>query len=162
NAPVGGPSACEPAQFAHGRACRDSIVAIALVTPAPIGIGIGHGCELGALPAVVTRSDGRRILGLNGRSAEDAYLEAIGHSRRGTAAPRPGAGSEDPECERLAARHPLAQPELNGRIRPRHVRGRSPGGGLLCATPIPENAAVAFGEQSPRGVLSSAVTAMQD
>jgi hypothetical protein len=140
-------------QFADGLACRDSVVAIALVTRAPIGIGIGHGCELAALPAIVTRSDGRRILGLNGRCAEEAYLEAIG---------RPAPGLSDPEFERLATLHPLAQLDLGGRVRPRHVRGRSPGGGLLCATAIPENAAVAFGEQTPEGILSSARSAMRD
>jgi hypothetical protein len=152
NAPVGTPGA-EPAQFAAGRACQDSVVAIALVTRAPVGIGIGHGCELGALPAIVTRSDGRRILGLNGRRAEEAYLEAIGRSRRGLT---------DDDFERVAVLHPLAQLDLGGRIRPRHVRGRSPAGGLLCATAIPENAAIAFGEQSPNGILSSAQTAMRD
>jgi hypothetical protein len=152
NAPVGIPGA-EPAQFAAGRACQDSVVAIALVTRAPVGIGIGHGCELGALPAIVTRSDGRRILGLNGRRAEDAYLEAIGRSRRGLT---------DDDFERVAVLHPLAQLELGGRIRPRHVRGRAPAGGLLCATAIPENAAIAFGEQSTNGILASAETAMRD
>jgi len=153
NAPVGGRPQTAAAQYAAGRAHRDAVVAVALVTRAPVGIGVGHGCELGALPAIVTRSDGRRILGLNGRRAEDAYLEAIGGSR---------GGMSDSEFERLAVLHPLAQLELGGRIRPRHVRGRSPAGGLLCATAIPENAAVAFGEQSPRGILTSADMAMRD
>jgi len=153
NGPLGPSLRSEPAQFACGRACRDSVVAVALVTQAPLAIGIGHGCELGALPAIVTRSDGRRILGLDGRPAEEAYLEAIGY---------PGRRLSDAEFERLAVLHPLAQLELGGRVRPRHVRGRSPGGGLLCATAIPENAAVAFGEQSPLGVRSSALAALQD
>ena len=117
NAPVGADSRTEPAQFASGRACRDSVVAVALMTRAPVAIGIGHGCELGALPAIVTRSDGRRILGLDGRPAEEVYLEAIGHPRRGLS---------DSEFARLAVQHPVAQLELRGRVRPRHVRGRSP------------------------------------
>jgi hypothetical protein len=153
NAPVGLRPRIEPAQYAAGRAYNDAIIAVALVTRAPLGIGIGTGCRLGALPAIVTRSDGRRILGLNGRRAEDAYLEAIG---------RPQRELSDADFERLAVLHPLAQLELGGRIRPRHVRGRAPAGGLLCAAAIPENAAVAFGEQSPDGVLASAETAMRD
>jgi hypothetical protein len=153
NAPVGAASRTEPVQFAFGRACRDSVVAVALVPRAPVAIGIGHGCEVGALPAIVTRSDGRRILGLDGRRAEDVYLEEIGHS---------GAQLSDREFERLAVLHPLAQLELGGRVRPRHVLGRSPGGGLRCASAIPENAAVAFGEQSPQGVRSSALAAVRD
>jgi len=143
----------EPAQFAFGRACHDSVVAVALVTRAPVAIGIGHGCELVALPAIVTRSEGRRILGLDGRPAEEAYLEAIGH---------PHAELSDAEFEELAVLHPLAQLELGGRVRPRHVRGRAPGGGLLCATAIPQNAAVAFAEQSPDGVRASALAALRD
>jgi hypothetical protein len=153
NAPVGAASRPEAAQFACGRACRESVVAVALVPRAPVAIGIGHGCEVGALPAIVTRSDGRRILGLDGRRAEDVYLEAIGH---------PGRRLSDREFERLAVLHPLAQLELGGRVRPRHVLGRSPGGGLRCASVIPENAAVAFGEQSPHGILASAVAASRD
>jgi hypothetical protein len=153
SAPVGAAPGNEPAQFAFGRASYDSVVAVALVTRAPVAIGIGHGCELGALPAIVTRSDGRRILGLDGRPAEEAYLEAIGH---------PGGELSDAEFEQLAVLHPLVQLELGGRVRPRHVRGRSPGGGLICASAIPENAAVAFGEQSPHGVRSSALAALRD
>jgi hypothetical protein len=153
NAPVGARPRIAPAQYAAGGAHHDAVVAVALVTRAPLGIGVGTGCELGALPAIVTRSDGRRILGLNGRRAEDEYLEAIGRGRRELS---------DADFERLAVLHPLAQLELGGRIRPRHVRGRAPAGGLLCAAAIPENAAVAFGEQSPKGILASAETAMRD
>jgi hypothetical protein len=153
NAPVDTASLNEPVQFASGRSHRDSVVAVALVTRAPVAIGFGHGCEVGALPAIVTRSEGRRILGLDGRPAEEVYLEAIGHAH---------VRLSDSEFERLAVLHPLVQLELSGRVRPRHVRGRSPGGGLLCAGAIPEDAAVAFGEQSPRGVRSSALAALQD
>jgi hypothetical protein len=153
NAPVGARPRIAPQQYAAGGAHRDAVVAVGLVTRAAIGIGVGTGCELETLPAIVTRSDGRRILGLNGRSAEDEYLDAIGSGRRELS---------DADFERLAVLHPLAQLELGGRIRPRHVRGRAPAGGLLCAAAIPENAAVAFGEQSPRGIVASARTAMRD
>lgn len=153
NAPVGRVPPIAPLQYAEGGGHRDAVLAVALVTRAPIGIGVGTGCELGALPAIVTRSDGRRILGLNGRPAEVEYLEAISPGRRDLS---------DSDFERLAVLHPLAQLELGGRIRPRHVRGRAPAGGLLCAATIPENAAVAFGEQSPRGILDSAETAMRE
>lgn len=152
NAPVGAVSAPGPAQFAAGRAYHDSVVAVVLVAPSPIAIGIGHGCELAGLPAIVTRSEGRRIMGLNGRPAEETYLDAIGVGHRQL---------DDRAFERLAAVHPLAQLELGGRVRPRHVRGRAPGGGLRCATSIPENAAVAFSAQSPDGIRTSARGAMR-
>src|SRR6266545_2671035 len=105
NAPLGADAGVRPVQFADGRTCRDSVVAVALVAPSPVGVGIGDGCELAGLPAIVTRSQGRRIVGLNGRPAEDAYLEAIGYA---------GRDLSDDEFERLAVLHPLAQLELSG------------------------------------------------
>jgi hypothetical protein len=98
------------------------------------------------VPAIVTRSSGRTITALNGRPAEHVYLDAIGHA---------GERLTHAEFERLAVVHPLVQLELRG-LRPRHVLGRAPEGGLLCAVHIPENAAVGFSEQTPGSVLISA------
>ena len=111
----------------RARPIRDSVVAVALVSPAPIGIGTGHGCVPTGIPAVVTGSSGRTVHAINGRAAEDVYLEEIGHGREDLT---------DEEFERLAVVHPLVQLGLRA-VRPRHVRGRAPGGGLLCAAQRP-------------------------
>jgi hypothetical protein len=139
------------AQFAEGAAHGDSVVAVALVSPAPIGIGTGHGCVNTGIPAVVTGSSGRIVHAINGRAAEDVYLEEIGHGREDLT---------DEEFERLAVVHPLVQLGLRA-VRPRHVRGRAPGGGLLCAAHVPENAAVGFSEQTPGSILVSAEEAVE-
>jgi hypothetical protein len=58
--------------------------------------------------------------------------------------------------------HPLAQPELRGELRLRHVHGRAPGGGLACATRLPPNAAVWFCEQSAGSIVDSGRAAARD
>ena len=63
------------------------------------------------------RSTGRLLYELDGRPAAEVYLE-----RHGLA----GADLGREEFEALAVTHPLAQPELNGSSRLRHVLGWEP------------------------------------
>jgi hypothetical protein len=139
------------AQFADGEALSESVVAVALVSKAPVGIGIAHGCVPLGAPSIVTRSRGRILLRLDGRPAEAVYLEKVGSN---------GAPVSDAEFEAIAMAHPLAEPELRGNARPRYVRGRAPGGGLLCATSIEANGAVDVCEHKPEAIVSSAVAAV--
>src|SRR5262249_11087351 len=64
------------------------------------------------------------------------------------------------EFEAIAMSHPLAQPELRGDIRPRYVRGRAPGGGLICATSIEANAPIDVCEQKPEATVRSAIASV--
>jgi hypothetical protein len=139
--------------FADGRACADAVVAVAIASPEPIGIGVAHGCRPLLAPAIATRTDGRALLELDGRPAEDVYLEGLGLT---------GRPLDDDGFEALAVLHPLAQAELHGGIRLRHVRGRAGEGGLACATPIPPNAAVWFTEQSRQSIVESAADAARE
>jgi hypothetical protein len=139
------------AQFADGEALSGSVVAVALVSSTPVGIGIAHGCERLGTPSIVTRSRGRVVLQLDGRPAEAVYLEKLGMS---------DAVMSDADFEAIAMSHPLAQPELRGTSRPRYVRGRAPGGGLVCATSIEANAPVDVCEHQPEAMVSSAVAAV--
>lgn len=148
----GGANGPAPTLFADGRACGDSVVAIAIVSPEPIALGLSHGCEARPVPAIVTRTEGRAILELDGRPAEEVYLEGLG---------RAGAELSDDEFERLAVLHPLAQPELRGELRLRHILRRAPAGGLACATPVPMNAAIWFCEQTEQSVIGSAGEAVR-
>jgi hypothetical protein len=66
----------------------------------------------------------------------------------------------DADFEAIAMAHPLAQPDLRGDVRPRYVRGRVPGGGLICATTIEANAAVDVCEQKPEATVRSAFAAV--
>lgn len=141
------------AQFADGEALSGGVVAVALVSRTPIGVGIAHGCVPRGAPSIVTRSRGEIVLQLDGRPAEAVYLERLGV--------RNDALSDD-DFEAIAMAHPLAQPELRGDLRPRYVRGRAPAGGLVCATSIETNAAVSVCEHKPEAIVRSAASAVEE
>ncbi|MGI8512362.1 MAG: FIST signal transduction protein [Solirubrobacteraceae bacterium] len=142
----GGAPVRHGAQFGPDGAGSDRVVAVLLRWPGPVGVGMAHSCHTRRAPAIVTRADGRTVAELDGRPAADVYLEALGVT---------GARLSDTEFEELAVLHPLGQPELRGDVRLRHVLGRTAEGGLACATTIPANAAVVFGEQTPTGIVAS-------
>ena len=149
---AGGAAAGDPpSQIALGRAYERTVVAVAIGSPEPIGVGMGHGCRPCAVPSIVTRARGSVVLELDGRPAAEVYLEKLG-----MAAARLSPG----EFADVAAGHPLAQPELSGDVRLRHVLGREAGGGLRCATSIPENAAVHFTSQAPEAIVASTADAV--
>jgi hypothetical protein len=102
-------------------------------------------------PSIVTRSRGRVVLQLDGRPAETVYLEKLGMG---------DVPLSDADFEAIAMAHPLAQPDLRGDVRPRYVRGRAPGGGLVCATSIEANAPVDVCEHKPEAIVRGAVTAV--
>lgn len=142
----GGAGGREPAQFAGGRELRDSVVAVALGSERPIGVGMADGCSPVGVPSIVTRAEGRALLELDGRPAELVYREKLAAF---------GSPASSREFERFAVLHPLAQPELSGARRLRHVLGHGPEGGLYCATEVPANAAVEFTRQDPEHVVRS-------
>jgi hypothetical protein len=143
----------ERARFANGRALSSGVVAVAIGSRAPIGVGVAHGCVARGAPSIVTRSQGSNVVQLDGRPAEAVYLEKLGVD---------GVELDDREFETLAMVHPLAEPELSGALRPRYVRGRSADGTLVCATSIERNAAVAVCDQAPRAIIRSARAAVED
>ena len=147
----GAAGGADRAQFGDGKALPDSVVAVAIVAGAPVGVGIAHDCVPRGTPSIVTRSNRRTILQLDGRAAETVYLEKLGLD---------GVELSDAEFDAIAMVHPLAEPELNGDVRPRYVRMRTPGGGLLCASRIDPNAVVDVCDQAPEAVLTSAPNAV--
>ena len=149
----GGANGRRPAVIADGQASGDAVVAVALCSPEPVAVGVSHGCEPTSEPAIATRTEGRVLLELNGRPAEEVYLEGLGCE---------GATLDDAAFEAFAVLHPLGQPELRGQMRLRHVHGRAPEGGLACATSIPPNAAVWFTEQTTETIVGSAQRAVDE
>jgi hypothetical protein len=141
------------AQFAGGKALTDSVVAVAIVASAPIGVGIGHGCVPRGEPSIVTRSNGRTVFQLDGRPAERVYLEKLGLE---------DVELSEADFEAVAMVHPLAEPELSGEVRPRSVRTRASGGGLVCATSIESNAAVDVCDHVPEAIVTSARASVEE
>ena len=140
------------AWFADGRALSNGVVAVAIGSSTPIGVGIAHGCIPRAAPSIVTRSDGPKVIQLDGRRALDVYLEKLGVDGE----------LGDGEFEALAMVHPLAEPQLSGDVRPRYVRARTPDGALVCATGIERNAAVEICDQTPETIVQSARAVVED
>ena len=136
--------------FAGGEALTDAVVAVVLDSPAPIGVGVSHGCTPRGVPAIVTEAAGRTVIALDGRSAVDVYLERL------AAPPR----MDDAAFSDFAAVHPLAQVELSGDARLRHVHAREPNGALRCATSIPVDAAVHFTRQEPSAMIACTADAV--
>jgi hypothetical protein len=141
------------ARFADGRALSHGVVAVAMGSSTPIGVGVAHGCVQRGAPSIVTRSDGPTVVQLDGRPAQDVYFEKLGVD---------GVDLDDEEFEVLAMVHPLGEPELSGAVRPRYVRARAPGGALVCATDIERNAAVVICDQTPDTIVESACAAVED
>jgi hypothetical protein len=141
------------ARFAEGRALSDGVVAVAIGSTTPIGVGIAHGCVPRGAPSIVTRSDGPKVIQLDGRPAQDVYFERLGVD---------GADLGESEFNALSMVHPLAEPELSGAVRPRYVRARTADGGLVCATTIERNAAVEICDQTPATIVRSAGAAVED
>jgi hypothetical protein len=78
-----------------------------------------------------------RVEEIDGRPAETVYLEQLGFA---------GVVLTDDEFDALAITHPLAQPELHGNVRLRHVNGRTGDGAIVVGTHIPPSAAIEFTE----------------
>ena len=144
----GGANGPEPRVLCPQGVQADAVVAVVLSSPQPVSLAVADGCHPRGIPAIATRTAGRALLELDGRPAEQVYLEGLGAD----GAPPLG----DEAFERLAVLHPLGQPELRGTLRLRHVIGRADGGGLACATTIPANAAVWVTEQSQDSIVDSA------
>ncbi len=142
----------DPMQLAGTHALDRAVVAVALASRNPIGVGQAHGCRPIGAPAIVTRSHERMIVELDGRPATDVYLKETGFE---------GLDLDDAQFEALAVTHPLAQPELNGSERIRHILGRD-GSALICATRVPENAAVLFTRETPADVVATAGQAVSE
>ena len=139
----GGP---HPVQFAQGEALRDAIVAVAVRSDRRIGVGNAHSCSIVGEPAVVTRSNENVIEEIGGRPAAEVYVERVGGR----------ADISEEAFEGMAITHPLAQPESHGNRRLRHVRGRTPEGGLLCSTQIAVGATIEFTVLSLEELIHSA------
>jgi hypothetical protein len=120
----------------HGdQVLTDSVVAAAIGSDAPLGIGVRHGWRRVGDPMLVTGSGGNRVHTLNGRPALDVYLERLGAPAE--------AGADQEEFARLALVHPLGLGRRNGEEEIRLIAGgdfadRS----LACIAEVPQAALV--------------------
>ena len=131
-APRAATPACAVGRGARPR--RDSVVAVAMRSPRPIGVGHSHGCSPCASPSVVTKR-GRPHAARNSTGARpsEVYLDKLGRAgerleRRRLRAPGHRAPAGPAGAERRRAAAPRARPRRRRRPGLRHAhpgqRGR--------------------------------------
>jgi hypothetical protein len=139
--------------FHGGQATSDSVVAVAIAAEGPLGIGNSQSCSTRGTPSIVTRSEGQRLEEIDGRPAEEVYLQQLGFT---------GVQLDDDEFEALAITHPLGQPELHGDVRLRHVLERTGDGAIVVGTHIPASAAIEFTSLEFDDLLTSGAQSVAD
>jgi hypothetical protein len=139
----------------HGRqVLQDSVVAAAIASDAPIGIGVRHGWRKVGEALLVTRSAGNRVYALDDRPALDVYLERLD---------APAAVRSDPAAfTRFAITHPLGLDRRSG-VDVRFVgEANFEDRCLGCIANVPENGIAWIMEGDDGTVLEATVAACRD
>lgn len=116
----------------HGdRVLSDAVVAAAIASDAPMGIGVRHGWSRVGEPMLITRSADNHVHEINERPALDVYLDRL-------SAPD-DVRSDAADFTRFAATHPLGLASRRGEPQVRFVGGadfeqRS----LICIAEVPQ------------------------
>ncbi len=124
----------ESFQFAGDRVVQDAVVATALGTHAPAGIGLHHGCAPWGPPMRVTRARGRVVCELDGRPAFARYADAVR-----------ALGLGDVPATRFvdfAMLHPLGVPTDDGDFVLRSPLQLNDDGSIVCCADVPADGAV--------------------
>ena len=142
-------------QMHDGELLEGSVVAAALGSDAPFGIGVRHGWQRVGAPLLVTRSEGTEVLELDGRPALDAYFDRL-------AVPAEARGDAD-AFTRYALTHPIGMARGRGEEQIRFIGGgdferRS----LQCIAEVPEGATAWLMEGDETSVLDATDAACAD
>ncbi|HZU74196.1 MAG TPA: FIST N-terminal domain-containing protein [Acidimicrobiales bacterium] len=141
-------------QIHRQRVLTDSVVALAIGSDAPIGIGVRHGWQKVGEPMVVTRAAGVRVQSLDDRPALDVYLERL--------APPAKAFCDPAAFTQFALTHPLGL-ERRGGEAIRFVAGADfERRELVCIAEVPEGGLAYLMEGDADSVLSAADDACRD
>ena len=142
-------------QLYNGQVHHDSVVAAAIGSAAPFGIGVRHGWRPVGEPMVVTRSANNRVYALDDQPALDVYLDRLD---------APEAARTDPaEFTRFALTHPLGLIRRSDEEQVRFVgeadfEERS----LGCIAEVPQGNLAWFMEGDSDSVLSATQAACSD
>ena len=141
-------------QIHGGRVLNQAVVAAAIGSDSPIGIGVSHGWQPVGEPMLVTASAGVSVMSLDDRPALDVYLETLKAPPEASASPEAFAA--------FAATHPLGIPRRD-RIEIRYVAGadlktRS----LTCIAALPQGGMTMFMEGNSDSVLAATETACKE
>jgi hypothetical protein len=142
------------AQLHGDRVLRSAVVAAAIASDAPLGIGVRHGWRRVGEPMLVTHSDGNRVLSLDDAPALDVYLQRLG-------AP-PAAWMDAQAFTRFALTHPLGLSRRSGE-EVRFVAGADfDDRSLLCVAHVPQGGLTWFMDGDDASVLEATDAACRD
>lgn len=135
-------------QFSNGDVLTDSVVAAAISSDGPIGIGVRHGFRPVGRSMLVTEADGNRVIRLDGRPAVEVYLEVLGAD--------PALARDVDRFREFAMLHPLGLARRVGEPHVRFVGTMNPETGELGAfAAVPEGATVRAMAGSDDSVLAA-------
>jgi hypothetical protein len=134
---------------------RDAVVAAAITSDAPFGIGVRHGWTKVGDPMLVTCSADNRVHRLDDRPALDVYLDRLG---------APAQARTDPEAfTRFALTHPLGLDRRRGEEQVRFVGGADfEARALVCIAEVPQGGLAWFMEGDAGSVLDATDAACGD
>jgi hypothetical protein len=148
-------SASTSCQF-HGRDVHeDAVVAASLMTDGPFGVGVRHGLSRIGEPMVVSRSQGGRVLELDGQPALDAYLKMLD---------APPEARQDPDAfTNFALAHPLGLSRSSGPDQARCIGAADfEDRALLCVAEVPQGSLAWLLHEDAGTTISAAVRACQE
>jgi hypothetical protein len=142
-------------QFCDDEVISDAVVAAAIASDAPIGIGVRHGWRRVGEPMLVTKSEDNRVQEIDGRPALEVYFERLDV---------PDRARHDPaEFTAFSSTHPLG---LASRGEEHHVRFISGAdfeeGSLLSIAEVPQGGLVWTMEGDAHSVLEATDGACDD
>ena len=142
------------AQLHDGKVLRHAVVAAAIASDAPLGIGVRHGWRRVGSPMLVTRSVGNRVHQLDDAPALDVYLQRL---------QAPPAAWEDPQAFTLfAMTHPLGLSRRSGE-EVRFVAGADfADRSIQCIAQVPQGGLTWFMEGDDASVLEATDGACHD
>lgn len=136
------------AQLYGDRVLHDAVVAAAVASDAPLGIGVRHGWRRVGEPMLVTESSSNRVFVLDGRPALDVYLERL-------QAPE-DAQSDAAAFTRFALTHPLGLSRRSAEEQVRFVgEANFEDRSLGCIAEVPQGAMVWLMEGDEESVMAA-------
>jgi hypothetical protein len=134
---------------------EQALVAVAIGSQAPFGVGVRHGWTPLPAPLLVSSSEGEWVMSLNDRPALDVYLESAGAPEEAWTDPEAFAG--------FAQRHPLGLAGRSGEPRAVFVAAADfADRGLRCDTELPHGVLAWVLHAEPDAVLAAAGAACEE
>jgi hypothetical protein len=142
-------------QMHGGEVLSDSVVAAAIASDSPVGIGVRHGWRRLGEPMLVTSSHNNRVFEIEGRPALDAYFERLDV---------PDDARTDPaEFTAFASTHPRGLASRGEEHQVRFISGADfDNRSLVCIAEVPQGALVWTMEGDAESVLQATEGACED